>query len=265
MTEVSSSAQDQSATVSHGNHTVDVIAFRKALIDWGKKNFRKFPWRFSSDPYHILMAEVMLHRTKALQVVPVFERFLSRYPSLVALAEASEEDLHEMLYSLGLKWRVHLVHKMAIELVNRHKGNIPIDRESLLALPGVSDYITSAFRCFAWNQPDTLIDTNTVRIVARLFDIPLKDSLRRNKYFIFLIGAMLDPEQPKLYDYALLDLANKICLKSKPPTCLSCPVQPQCLYGLHLLSQSPTFVNGSDAIEPANIYELNKKLKYEPE
>lgn len=236
MTEVAPTDRKQPVVVTDGNHSVDAIAFRKALTTWGKENFRAFPWRFTSDPYRILMAEVMLHRTQALQVVPVYERFLKKYPDLQSLAGASEEELHEELYSLGLRWRVRLIHEMAVELVNRYKGKIPIDRESLLALPGISDYIASAFRCFAWKQTDALIDTNTVRIVARLFDVPIKDSLRRNRRFMSLIAALVDLEEPKIYNYALLDLANKICLKSQLPVCRSCPVRSQCLYGSSLLA-----------------------------
>jgi A/G-specific adenine glycosylase len=253
MSEASSSTENQSVIVLDGNHAVDAIAFRKALINWGKKNFRAFPWRFTSDPYRILMAEVMLHRTNALQVVPVFERFLERYPDLTTLAEATEKELYEMLYSLGLKWRVRLIYEMAAELVNRLEGQIPADRASLLALPGVSDYIASALRCFAWNQPDALIDTNTVRIVARLFGVPLKDSLRRNKQFMSLTESLVDPEQPKPYNYALLDLANKICLKSQLPVCQNCPVQPQCLYGSNVISQNLS-TSSLKVAEPAERY-----------
>jgi A/G-specific adenine glycosylase len=224
--------------VTEGNHSVDAIAFRRALIDWGQKNFRPFPWRFTSDPYCLLMAEVMLHRTNAPQVVPVYERFIQRYPDLSDLAQATEEELQEILYSLGLRWRVRLIHEMATELASRFNGQIPVERESLLALPGISDYIASALRCFSWNQPDALIDTNTVRIIARLFGVPLRDSLRRNKHFMTLIGSLVDPEQPKPYNYALLDLANKICLKSQLPNCPDCPVRLQCLYGSNLISQN---------------------------
>lgn len=233
MTEGFCSNQNQTTLVSDGCHTVDAIAFRKALITWGKEHFRAFPWRFTSDPYRILMAEVMLHRTQVRQVVPVYERFLKKYPDLQSLAGASEEELHKELYSLGLRWRVRLIQEMAAELVNRYKGKIPIDRESLLALPGVSDYIASAFRCFAWKQTDALIDTNTVRIVARLFGVPIKDSLRRNRRFMSLIAALVDPEEPKIYNYALLDLANKTCLKVQEPLCERCPVQDWCLYGIN--------------------------------
>ncbi len=223
--------QNQTILVSDGCHTVDAVVFRKTLIDWGQKNFRAFPWRFTSDPYRILMAEVMLHRTQALQVVPVYERFLERYPDLPALATATEEDLHGMLYSLGLKWRISLIYEMVADLMQRFDGKIPFDRKDLLSLPGVSDYIASAVCCFAWKQPLALIDTNTVRIVARVFNLQITDSLRRNRRFKALLETLVDPVQPVAYNYALLDLANKVCLKVREPDCLRCPLLEHCHYG----------------------------------
>ncbi|MEP0923400.1 DNA-binding protein [Leptolyngbya sp. ST-U4] len=237
-TEASEHSQE---IIEEYGHRLDAIAFRRSLIAWGKENFRAFPWRFTHDPYHILIAEVMLHRTQARQVLPVYKQFVARYPNLESLANASERELREILYSLGLHWRIELLHKMVRELATRFEGRIPADRENLLALPGVSDYIASAFRCFALNQSDALIDTNTVRIVARLFGLPVKDSLRRNKRFMSLIGAMVDPEEPKFYNYALLDLANKICLKSNPPICRSCPIQTHCLHGGHSLTHERSY------------------------
>jgi A/G-specific adenine glycosylase len=228
MAEASSSIQNQSVIVSDGKHAVDAIAFRKALIAWGQKNFRVFAWRSTSDPYQVLMAEVMLHRTNALQVVPVYERFLRRYPDLPALAEATEEDLQEMLYSLGLRWRVRLIHEMVADLMQRFNGRIPSEKAHLLSLPGISDYIASAVCCFAWKQPQALIDTNTVRIVARVFNTKITDSLRRNRHFKELLEALVDPAQPASYNYALLDLANKVCFKVQKPDCFRCPLLEYC-------------------------------------
>ena len=177
------------------------------------------------------MAEVMLHRTQARQVVPVYERFVNCYPDLFSLAEATEEDLYEILYSLGLHWRVQLIYKMVADLMTRFSGQIPSAKADLLSLPGISDYITSAVRCFAWQQPDAVIDTNTVRIVGRVFGLQLKDSLRRNRRFKTLIEDLLDSDQPIAYNYALLDLANKVCLKVQEPECIKCPLVEHCQYG----------------------------------
>lgn len=209
---------------------IDLQLFRKAIIAWGRQNFREFPWRTTNNPYQLLMAEVMLHRTQALQVVPVYKKFLGQYPELTDLAAAREEDLTEVLYPLGLHWRIKLVHEMSADLMSRFQGQIPVDKADLLSLPGVSDYIASAVRCFAWNMPEALIDTNTVRIVGRLFKLKIKDSSRRNPVFKELISTLVDLDNPKVYNYALLDLASKICTKVQPPLCESCPVNNLCAY-----------------------------------
>lgn len=208
---------------------MDVIRFRKELKAWGQEHFRAFAWRLTSDPYHILMAEVMLHRTQAPQVVKVYEEFVDRYPDVQTLAEAGNEELEVNLHSLGLRWRIDLVHQLALEIVTRFDGQVPQGKEELVSLPGVSEYISNAVRCFAWNLPEPLVDTNTVRVIGRLYSLKTKDSSRRNPQFRKLIAELVDPVEPRVYNYALLDLADKICTKKQPPTHRACPVSRFCL------------------------------------
>ena len=130
------------------------------------------------------MAEVMLHRTQAPQVALVYSRFQTQYPTIPALARATKQELHALLYPLGLKWRTELIYEMTSVLINRFDGKVPREKDDLLSLPGVSQYIAGAVRCFAWNLPESLIDTNTVRIVGRLFGLAVKDSSRRNRCLV---------------------------------------------------------------------------------
>lgn len=224
--------------VKTNNHVIDVLAFRNMLITWGQEHFRTFSWRLTKDPYYILMAEVMLHRTQVSQVVPIYEHFIHRYPNVHALALAKREELHDMLYSLGLRWRIELIYLMAAELLNRFGGQIPRERADLLSLPGVSDYIASAVRCFAWNMPELIIDTNVMRVVSRLFGLEVKDSSRRNQHFRRLADALVDPKEPRRYSYALLDLADQVCTKKQLPDCIRCPVRNFCVYGSQNLASS---------------------------
>jgi len=214
--------------VEANDHVIDALSFRKALVAWGQKNFRTFPWRLTKDPYCILMAEIMLHRTQAPQVVPVYERFIERYPDVPVLAQATSNELHGALCSLGLRWRVTLVHTMAAELMARFNGQVPREKESLFSLPGVSEYISGAVRCFAWNLPEPLIVTNTVRVVGRLFGLVVKDSSRRNRQFRELIESLVEPGDSRAYNFALLDLAEGVCMKKRPPACKECPVHKWC-------------------------------------
>lgn len=217
--------------IEANNHSVDGEALREALISWGRENFRAYPWRFTDNPYRILIAEIMLHRTQAPQVVAVYERFITIYPDVESLARATREELHDILYSLGLRWRIDLVADMASQLTRRFNCQIPQEKTDLLTLPGVSDYVASAVRCFAWNLPDPIIDTNTVRVTGRIFHLEMKDSSRRNSLFRRLIGALLDRNNPRSYNFALLDLAAQICTKTREPLCEKCPLQTYCVYG----------------------------------
>lgn len=231
---------DKETLVIDNNHSVPSAPFRNELIAWGKLNFRLLPWRLTENPYQILIAELMLHRTQAQQVVPVYNRFIQKYPDVRSLSRAKSEELHEILYSLGLRWRINLINMMASQLMSRFNGQIPQDKADLLSLPGVSEYIASATRCFSWNLPEPLIDTNTVRVVGRLFGLETKDSSRRSKRFRNLISALVDTRSPRTYNYALLDLAYQICTKKRPPVCIKCPVQKYCVYGFVQVSISTT-------------------------
>ena len=224
--------------VRAGDHSVDAVRFRRAMIAWGNKYFRAFPWRLTEDPYRILMAEIMLHRTRARQVEPVYERFIERYGNIFALQQITREELNSVLFSLGLRWRIDLIHQMVEELIARFDGQIPHKKTDLLSLPGISDYISSAVRCFAWNQAEPLIDTNTVRVVGRVFGLNIKDSSRRNQSFRELITALVDPFEPRRYNYALLDLADQVCTKKRPPDCGRCPIRKLCLFGMSSLAKS---------------------------
>jgi len=209
-----------------------VNAMRYSLMRWGKANFRSFRWRETRDPYHILIAEILLHRTQVKQVVPLYNQLIRSYPDISALILASKDSLQQLLYSLGLRWRIDLLYDMAQEIRTRFDSEIPQNRDDLLSLPGISEYIASAVRCFAWNQPEILVDTNTVRIIGRYMNWPVKDSSRRDPRFRQALQMMVDPNEPRVTNYALLDLAHLICLKRKSPLCLECPIKPWCYIGL---------------------------------
>jgi A/G-specific adenine glycosylase len=205
-----------------------LAALRPALLQWGQSHFRPFPWRQTRNPYRILLAEILLHRTQVKQMIPVYERLVVTYPDIPSLAAADKTTLDALLLSLGLHWRTDLLHVMAQDINTRFAGHIPTGRADLLSLPGVSEYIAGAVRCFAWDQPEALMDTNTVRIVGRLLGWPVKDSSRRNARFRRALETLLDPQEPCAFNYALLDLAHLVCHKRQEPRCQECPLRPWC-------------------------------------
>ena len=208
-------------------------AFQSALVLWGREHFLAFPWRLTCDPYTILIADIMLHRTQVAQVVPIFQTFIAQYPNVVSLSRADRQEFQSALSSLGLHWRIDLIYEMIQQIAVRFDLQIPQEKTDLLSLPGVSEYIAGAVRCFAWNLPEPLIDTNTVRITGRVFGLETKDSSRRNPKFRRLISMIIDPAQPRDYNYALLDLAHLVCIKRQDPHCEECPLQQWCHYGSH--------------------------------
>ena len=200
------------------------------LLEWWVNNKRSFPWRATRDPYRVLLGEVLLHRTKANQVVPIYAKFVDKYPTIEALASVPFVEVRETLCSLGLIWRTEALHKMSQDIVTKFKGRIPIEKDELENLPGISNYIASAIRCFAFGYPEVLLDTNTVRIIGRLFGIKISDSSRRSKMFRKLYETILFKENARDFNYAMLDLGALVCLPSEP-LCNVCPIIQKCKYG----------------------------------
>lgn len=203
--------------------------FSVNLLTWWKVNKRNFPWRETSDPYRILIAEVLLHRTRAAQVSPVYEKVVSHYHDINELASAKPQEIILMLNPLGLKWRARLMIEMARTISTQFSGKIPLERDELEALPGISHYIAAALRSFALNLPESILDTNTVRIVSRVFGVNVTDASRRNKKFQMMYESLMNEKRPREFNFAMLDLAALVC-KSARPLCAECPVRSMCEY-----------------------------------
>ena len=197
------------------------------LIDWWVIYGRNFSWRKSHDPYDILIAEVMLHRTKASQVEPVFRAFIDRYPSLELLSIADFIEITEVLKPLGLNWRIRSIIDMVSEIMRICGGKIPERKQKLISLPGVGDYVASAVSCFAFGNPEIVVDTNTSRVISRLLGIEPKGEMRRRKDVREAYQSILDRNRPREFNYALLDLAAAIC-KQRNKRCEICPVSNYC-------------------------------------
>jgi A/G-specific adenine glycosylase len=207
-----------------------VEGFRTELIAWYRVYGRRFPWRETREPYAVLIAEVLLHRTRADQVRPLYQAFLEAYPDLNALAGAQVDALHSLLRPAGLRWRVDLLHAMAAAIRRRFDGVVPSDEKELNSLPGVGHYIAGAVRCFAYGFPDAILDTNTVRVTGRVVGLPVKDSSRRSTRFRRILEALVDLQNPRDFNFALLDLAAAICTP-RDPRCTRCPLLPFCATG----------------------------------
>ncbi len=226
----SEDSQNSQFVVEINQHALALPAFWTDLHRWGIDNRRVFPWRTSTNPFHVLMAEMMLRRTRADQVVRVYNSFIERYADPRSLADAEPAEVAEVLYSLGLAWRVPAFRQLARILVERYDGEVPASYEALISLPGVGDYVASAVCCFVFEQPVIIADTNTVRVAGRIFDIPTHAESRRRRPVRELLEAILDQKAPATHNYALLDLAALVCTPESP-ACHLCPVARHCRTG----------------------------------
>src|SRR4249919_3676399 len=143
--------------------------FRRQLLAWYRAHGRDLPWRRTSDPYHILVSEVMLQQTQVDRVVPKYHEWLVKYPSLEALASAAEDDVAETWRPLGYNIRPRRLHAIARESVARYGGRLPSDRETLLSFKGIGAYTAGAIRSFAFRERAAILDTNVARVLFRMF------------------------------------------------------------------------------------------------
>lgn len=170
----------------------------------------------------------MLHRTRASQVERVYGHFLNKYPNLDSICNAGIKKIISDLSGLGLKWRAELLCNMACVIAKKH-GNIPSNKKELMDLPGIGHYISSAVLCFAFEKPEPILDTNTVRIIGRLFGLNINDSSRRSKKFEKIMFNMINLGECKLFSLSLIDFAEAIC-RSSNPLCHQCPINDLCIY-----------------------------------
>ncbi|HII68507.1 TPA: A/G-specific adenine glycosylase [Candidatus Woesearchaeota archaeon] len=146
--------------------------FQKKVLSWYKKNRRDLPWRNTTDPYHILLSEVMLQQTQVDRVIPYYEKFLLAYPTLLDLAAAGRKEILALWSGLGYNSRVVRLHKLCKELAAHHQGTFPHSEEELRKLPGIGPYTANAILAFAFNREVAVVDTNVRRVIMAELNLP---------------------------------------------------------------------------------------------
>lgn len=169
----------------------------------------------------------MLRRTQARQVVPVYHQFMDRFPTIDALAGADDEEVGRVLRPLGLRWRVPAFRQLASAILRSHGGRIPEERHTLLTLPGVGEYVADAVRCFAFDRPAALIDTNTVRLAGRFLGFPHSGDVRRRRDVRTAITSLVGEENTRNVNLAMIDHAALVC-RPETPRCACCPLASKC-------------------------------------
>lgn len=199
------------------------------LIEWFDNNGRSFPWRRPISAYHLLSVELMLQRTHADQVRPVFEGFCEKFASPRDVLSAGRGVVDAMFRRLGLLWRAEMFWKLQIALVQDHAGEIPRSDRELRSLPGVGDYVATAVRVFAFGERLTVLDSNVLRILGRYFGITFPDHARRSRRVRSWADRLApeDPDACRRYNWALIDLGALICTP-RTPRHFSCPIRVGC-------------------------------------
>ncbi|WP_239005510.1 A/G-specific adenine glycosylase [Gloeothece citriformis] len=207
---------------------------RKKLRKWGERNFRDFPWRHTRDPYAILIAEILLQRTSARTVAPVYLEFLRRYPTLMTLSQAREHELSDLMRPLGLRSRAANLKRLAITAIALYGGELPDSEEELLKLPGVGKYTARAVCANAYGHPLAVLDVNVARILRRFFGFDGTKIERRDAFLWSVAQAVALKRETDRWNLTLIDFGAEVCRATKP-NCRDCPLRGKCQFSLNLL------------------------------
>jgi A/G-specific adenine glycosylase len=215
-------------------------ALRRPILQWYSRHARPLPWRSTADPYRIWISEVMLQQTTVAAVIPYFERFLDRFPTVHELAEAAEEDVLRLWEGLGYYSRARNLHRTAQILVRERAGVFPDEIGPLRELPGIGRYTAGAIASFAFDRPAPIVEANTQRLYCRLLGYrgDPRSAEGQNLLWSFA-GQILPRRSAGQFNQALMELGATICT-AENPACERCPARRCCLaFASKLQSQIP--------------------------
>ena len=209
-----------------GVKTLGVKTLAGPLLAWYRRAHRDLPWRRTEDPYRIWVSEIMLQQTRAQAVIPYYQRFLDRFPTVEALAAAAEQDVLALWAGLGYYSRARNLRRAAQQVAA--SGGFPRDYAAIRALPGIGDYTAAAIASIAFELPHAAVDGNVLRVVARLEnDSADIGAPRTRERFRAVVQEWMGRSQPGVFNQALMELGATVCLPANP-LCRACPVGGRC-------------------------------------
>jgi len=206
------------------------------LYAWYESNRRVLPWRETEDAYAIWLSEVILQQTRVAQGLEYYLRFIARWPRVEDLAAADEAEVLREWQGLGYYSRARNLHKAAKQIVESQESRVIFPRtfEEIRALPGIGDYTAGAIASFAYNAPYPAMDGNVYRVVARLFDIDEAfDTTAGKKLFHRQIETLLDRDNPRLFNSAIMEFGALYCTPVLGDNCTFCPLKECCAAYAH--------------------------------
>lgn len=205
----------------------EVTYLRRKLLNWFSDYGRSYPWRSTNDPYRVLIAEMMLQRTRADQVEGVYKEFFRKYDRPEKVSETPQEDLNKVLESLGLRWRFKRFKQVSKVLIERFNGVVPDTRNKLNQLPGVGQYVSGLVASVAFNKKEWIVDSNVVRVFERFFGLDTQKEARRDPKIINTAKKYIETTKPREANLGLIDFGALVCMPREPEF-KSCPVKRKC-------------------------------------
>ena len=234
------------------NSAVNHVIFRRLLLAWYQAHQRCLPWRVTKDPYKIWLSEIILQQTRVVQGLPYYERFIAEYPSVTALASATEEEVLRLWQGLGYYSRARNLHHCAQTIVEQYNGVFPTSYKELLTLKGIGPYTAAAIAAVSFKEVVAAVDGNVYRVLARIFgltyDIGTSQGRKQMHQFATLL---VDPIQPDTYSQAIMDFGALQCTPAVP-CCTTCVFNNYCI----------AFYTDSQKGLPIKTNKLNKRVRY---
>jgi A/G-specific adenine glycosylase len=203
-----------------------MLDFSNALINWYKQCHRKLPWRDTKDPYLIWLSEVILQQTRVEQGLPYFLNFSNKYPTVIHLANADEEEVLKLWQGLGYYSRGRNLLKTAKFIAFNLNGVFPSDFNGLLKLTGVGEYTAAAIASFAFDLPYPVVDGNVFRVISRIYGIDSPVPKARKEFYEIALELM-DKKNPAFFNQAIMEFGATLCTPQKPG-CSDCPFLINC-------------------------------------
>ena len=217
---------------------VIAIDLRQRLLAWYASQGRDLPWRGTRDPYAIWISEIMLQQTQVKTVVPYYERWLAKFPTVEALAAADQQTVLKLWEGLGYYARARNLHRAAQQIVAEHGGKFPQGLIEAIALKGIGRTTAGGILSAAFNLPTAILDGNVKRVLARLVAFPSVPNKALNQLWE-ISEQLLDPQRPRDFNQAIMDLGATLCTRHHP-ACLLCPWQTHCAaYNQNAVSNFP--------------------------
>jgi len=222
----------------------------KKLEAWYLKNHRKLSFRTTLNPYYIWVSEIMLQQTQVEAVLPYFNKFIQKYPTVEDLSKTTEDILHKDVEGLGYYRRFRNMLKAAIVITEKHQSKFPETYQEIIDLPGIGKYTAGAILSIAYNKPFSALDGNVIRVLSRYLGNDQDMRIEKNKKVLDQANqSYVEKSTPRIYTQAMMELGATVC-KPKNPKCEQCPLSKNCFaYNNNSIEKYPVLSKLKDKTE----------------